>query len=400
MKLNKSNVDAIALAEKGQAIYRDSDLIGFAVRATTKSKVYIVERRNEGKLYRVTIGKTNVITFSEAKKQAQTILAEISNGQYAAKKNLKENNPTLGQALDLYLSQRKLKELSITTYKHCVGTFLNDWKDKPIFEINKKQVFDKFLSLTEYSESQANLTIRVFGAIWRFAYIHYSDDDNPIARHNPVDVVVAKRGWNKIKPRIRHLDESTIHVYYNAVLNYFTERSLYDDESKNAVRDLVLFIMYTGCRRNEAQTLKWENVDIEKGIFIFKNPKNGDDHTLPMGDHLFSIMKERFDRKSSDYVFPSSKFTTTKQRSVSGAAGLLDKIGAETGINISLHDLRRTFATICNSLDYGQYTIKRLLNHRSGSDVTSSYVQVSVKKLRLAMNDIEAVYQGRLNCFD
>lgn len=38
MKLNKTNVDAIALTEKGQAIYRDSDLIGFAVRATTKSK--------------------------------------------------------------------------------------------------------------------------------------------------------------------------------------------------------------------------------------------------------------------------------------------------------------------------------------------------------------------------
>jgi len=43
-----------------------------------------------------------------------------------------------------------------------------------------------------------------------------------------------------------------------------------------------------------------------------------------------------------------------------------------------------------------------LLNHRSGAknDVTGGYVQVSIKKLRLAMNDIEAVYQGRLNCFD
>ncbi|EPP9788823.1 tyrosine-type recombinase/integrase, partial [Acinetobacter baumannii] len=50
MKLNKTNVDAIPLTESGQKIYRDSDLIGFAVRATTKSKVFIVERRNEGKL--------------------------------------------------------------------------------------------------------------------------------------------------------------------------------------------------------------------------------------------------------------------------------------------------------------------------------------------------------------
>ncbi|MBF7693653.1 site-specific integrase [Acinetobacter pollinis] len=62
-------------------------------------------------------------------------------------------------------------------------------------------------------------------------------------------------------------------IHINAVLNYYTEGSLYDDESKNAVRDSVLFIIYTGCRINEVETLKWENIDIEKGFFVFKNPK-------------------------------------------------------------------------------------------------------------------------------
>ncbi len=137
MKLNKSNVDAIVLTEKGQAIHRDSDLIGFAVRATTKSKSYIVERRHEGKLYRVTIGKTNEITPVEAKKKAQTILADIANGEYEKKKE-SSNEVTLEQAFDLYLKQRKLKPLSINTYHHCIDTFLSDWKSKPIFDISKK----------------------------------------------------------------------------------------------------------------------------------------------------------------------------------------------------------------------------------------------------------------------
>lgn len=46
MKFNKTNIDAIQLTEQGQVIYRDSDLIGFAVRATTKSKAYIVEKED------------------------------------------------------------------------------------------------------------------------------------------------------------------------------------------------------------------------------------------------------------------------------------------------------------------------------------------------------------------
>ncbi|TCB67431.1 DUF4102 domain-containing protein [Acinetobacter sp. ANC 4216] len=401
MKLNKSNVDAIALTEKGQAIYRDSDLIGFAVRATTKSKSYIVERRHAGKLFRVTLGKTNEITPVEARKKAQSILADIANGVFEKKKDALNNEITLSQAFDLYLKQRKLKPLSVNTYNHCINTFLPDWKERPIFEINKKDVFDRFIKLTEYSPTQANLTLKMFGSIWRFAQIHCSTDENPILKQNPVDVIPAKRGWNKTKARTRHLDESNIHAFYNAVLNYFTERSLYEDASKNATRDLVLFIMYTGCRRNEAQTLKWENVDIEKGLFVFKDPKNGDDHLLPMGDHLFEIIKQRYELRRNDYVFPGSNMASNSKH-IAGAQGLLKTIGEQTGIYISLHDLRRTFATICNNLDYGPYTIKRLLNHRSGAknDVTGGYVQVSLKKLRLAMNDIEAVYQGKLNCFD
>lgn len=402
MKLTKSNIDKIALVEKGQAIYRDTDLTGFAVRVTTKSKVYIVERRHKGKLFRVTLGKTNEITPAEARKKAQSILSDISNDLYVIEKEKQEViNPTLEQAFTLYLEQRKLKQLSINTYHHCINSFLSEWKTKPIFEIEKQEVFDRFVELSKYSETQANLTLKIFGSIWRFAQVHYSTDDFPILKHNPVDVIPVKRGWNKVKPRSRHLEETEIHTYYNAVLNYYTERSLYDDPSKNAVRDLVLFIMYTGCRRNEAQTLKWENVDIEKGLFVFKDPKNGDDHLLPMGNHLWEILKQRYKQKDGEYVFPSAN-SATKKSYISGASGLLKTIGEDTGIYISLHDLRRTFATICNNLDYGPYTIKRLLNHRSGArgDVTGGYVQVPIKKLRLAMNDIEAVYQGKLNCFD
>ena len=401
MKLNKTNVDSISLTESGQVIYRDSDLIGFAVRASIKSKSYIVERRHEGKLYRITIGKTNEITPAEARKKAQEILVDISNGVFEKKKAELSNQIKLEDAFKLYLNERKLKPLSVRTYHHCIDTFLSDWKTKPIFEITKQEVFDRFVELTKYSPSQANLTLKMFSSIWRFAQVHCSTDDNPILKHNPVDVIPAKRGWNKSKVRTRHLDESNIHTYYNAVLNYYTERSLLDSAFKNATRDFVLFVMYTGCRRNEAQTLKWENVDIEKGLFVFKDPKNGDDHLLPMGDHLFEIIKQRYDLRDCEYVFPGSSMTSSAKH-ISGAQGLLKTLAEQTGIEISLHDLRRTFATICNNLDYGPYTIKRLLNHRSGArnDVTGGYVQVPLKKLRLAMNDIEAVYQGKLDCFD
>lgn len=54
------------MTDKGQKIYQDSELIGFAVHVTNKSKTYIVERRHEGELFRVTIGKTTDLPATNA----------------------------------------------------------------------------------------------------------------------------------------------------------------------------------------------------------------------------------------------------------------------------------------------------------------------------------------------
>jgi len=54
-----------------------------------------------------------------------------------------------------------------------------------------------------------------------------------------------------------------------------------------------------------------------------------------------------------------------------------------------LHDLRRTFASIADSLDISAYVLKRLLKHKiSGSDVTASYIINDVERLRKPMQQI------------
>lgn len=61
---------------------------------------------------------------------------------------------------------------------------------------------------------------------------------------------------------------------------------------------------------------------------------------------------------------------------------------------MSFHDLRRTFRSIAENLDYGRYTIKRLLNHKEigNRDATAAgYVQVTERKLREAMYAIEDI---------
>ena len=59
-----------------------------------------------------------------------------------------------------------------------------------------------------------------------------------------------------------------------------------------------------------------------------------------------------------------------------------------SGIKFTLHDLRRTFITIAESLDISAYALKRLLNHRDPNDVTANYIITDVERLRRPMQRI------------
>lgn len=403
MKLNKSNVDNIPLTEKGQKIHRDSELIGFAVRATTKSKTYIVERRYSGELYRVVIGKTNEVSAMSARAKAQTILAQIANGQYVKKKSTQSDtlNLTIGEALDIYIQKNKFKPKTIRQYKKYFELYLK-WSDRKLFEITKNEVLEKFIEVSEISKSSANGAVSLLGTLWKYVHVLYSEDSNPILKTNPVDVISATRGWNKLERRDRHLHKDIIFKYYKAVLNYQDELNLENTARSNTHRDIVLFTIYTGCRRQEVCGLKWSDVDFSKGTVIFQDTKNGTNHIFPIGDHLLSILKDRYLLRENDWVFPATKLPTSHNVHATKVDTLLNNVGEEVDYYVSMHDFRRTFATICNLLRFNIYVTKRLLNHTAKPriDVTGGYVQIPMEELKASMNMIEAVYQEKIDCFD
>lgn len=59
-----------------------------------------------------------------------------------------------------------------------------------------------------------------------------------------------------------------------------------------------------------------------------------------------------------------------------------------SGVSFILHDLRRTFATIADSLDLPAYALKRLLNHKMNDNVTAGYIMKDIEPLRKPMQQV------------
>jgi hypothetical protein len=53
-------------------------------------------------------------------------------------------------------------------------------------------------------------------------------------------------------------------------------------------------------------------------------------------------------------------------------------VAAASGVSFTLHDLRRTYITIAESLDISTLCAQGLLNHRSSADVTGGYIIINV----------------------
>jgi integrase len=392
-RINKSFVDKTAFVESGQTIYRDSDLIGFALRVTAKSKTYIVERRKDTKLVRMVVGKHTDIAAAEARTKAETYLAQIGAGEDPRKpKKMIHLIPTLEVAFEEYKNdhqgENRLKPKTISSYNKSMDCYLSKWKKLKLSEISKQDVADKHLEISEISPAQANAAMRLVRAIFNWAMHFYTDEKEvSLIAINPVLVLKQKKRWNRIKPRTDHLDEDQIGPFFRSLVNYRSEDSHRAMGYSNNARDLYIVIMLTGIRLDEGQTLGWVDVNVEKGLLIFRDTKNGDD--LHLGDFLHAVLEKRFPLRSNEWVFPSRQ--KPKSHIVNMRASLTN-LNKAAGTDIDSHDLRRTYASITNRLAYGLATIKRLLNHRESTnqgETTLTYIQVSRKEFKRAMNDIE-----------
>jgi integrase len=145
----------------------------------------------------------------------------------------------------------------------------------------------------------------------------------------------------------------------------------------NAItRDYILFLLFTGMRSSEARSLRWKNVDFHNRVIRVTETKNKKMLDLPMSDFVRSLLVARRQVGDADYVFPGPRGQM--------AAPRREAITSATGVDVSNHDLRRTFITVAaRTPGVNPFQLKALVNHSiGGADVTSGYICLTVEDLR------------------
>lgn len=383
IKLTQKQVNSIPYAEKGQQFYWDSTLPGFGVKVGISSKTFIVQREVNGKVKRRKIGDTKIWSLEVARQAAREQLIQMSKGvdPLEEKRRKALTGKTFEAAYQEFIAVKAqlVKPRTLRNYEDYFKNHLQVIRPRPFREITAAELTDLHNNISQKSGSfAAKHTISLIGAIYNF---HAMDDESI---RNPANVLKRRKVLQPMKRRETFIDSTDLPKWYKAVLNL----------NNSTIRDAYLLFLFTGLRKMELLTLKWADVDFDKRLVTIRDTKNKTDFLLPMSKRVYDILNTRQKFKGD------SKWVLTGE----GKEGHLVEpkrsghiVTEKSGVKFGIHDLRRTYATIAESVAPNAYSVKRLLNHKTG-DVTSGYLQTDMQTFRkvveLVAEEIEKIIQN------
>ena len=341
-------------------VYWDDETRGFGVACSgkTRQRVYIAQRDVGGKTRRITLGTVSGVTLDIARQRAEEALDGLRRGVDPKKR---EKQYTLRAALNEFLGPRgthlTLAAASVSLYWQ-LERWLAAWLDRPLSEVTFELVDRKHKELArEIGKVTANTAMRVFRIVWNYAADRSALPECPVSRLK----------WFKEQRRTRHVTAGQLPAFYKAV------------QALDAVaRDFVLLLLFTGMRRHEAASLRWSNIDLASKMIhvppeVTKAKRALD---LPMSIPVYDMLVTRRQSNHS-YVFPGRgrSYWTSYGRAFAD----LEKA---TGLKLSAHDMRRTFASVANNSGANWIALKTMLNHSTRGDVTAGYTLLSDAVLR------------------
>ena len=158
-------------------------------------------------------------------------------------------------------------------------------------------------------------------------------------------------------------------------------QKLISGATNKLTKDLISFLIYTGCRKGEALNLKWDDVDLKNDVIAIKGTKTKYDRHVPISKPLKALLRGIERSQDVLYVFNKNGARLTDfKRSFKTAcrnAGLKD---------LRIHDLRHVFASKMVMNGASLYITGELLGHKTPS-MTKKYSHLVPDTLKKAIDN-------------
>jgi integrase len=371
-------------APDGRIEIGDASCRGLSIRCTPAGiKTWTFAYKLNGRMRRITLGEYPDLGLGEAREQADERRRQRNGGndpravQDAERAMQTRAVLTFGELCDLYIAHVKASgKISWKTDEGYLKRPKAKFGKRPAVSITKRELMDFFEEIARTSKCSANRTQSTVRTMWGWA----AERD-----HIPMNFLAGlKKVGGKETEKDRVLTEDELRVLLVALGDS-------EVEATETVRLALKGVLLTAQRPGEVAGMmlsELHDLDGPTPHWIIprlrtKNKKT--EHTVPLSPSAVDLIRQAL-KLSGKYtkgvndkpVFASrfEKVTALARHSLSqGVRRILnDERYKDAFAKFTPHDLRRTGATLAQSLRIQRDYVKALLNHKD-DDVTAIYAR-------------------------
>jgi integrase len=402
--LTKTVVDAAERRSRRYDLW-DDKLSGFGLRIEASgTKTFIVRYRANGggrKAPRrfMTIGRFGNLTVEEARKKAKAVLGAAANGDDpAGERQAQRREMLMSELIDFYekegcfiqrgihqgqpmkpltkkntmarlrnhvvplLGRKRVSEVSSADVERFVRDVTAGKTNRDEKEGRRKRV------IVRGGEGAARKVVRDLSAVFSFAQRRQIADSNPVA-------LAAVRKTDNVRDRFLTLAEVTR-------LGRALDELQTEGENVKGIQITRLWAL-TGCRRDEIASLKWSEVDFERGLLVLADSKTRKS-IRPLSSAAALVLKKVTRDADSRFVFPAEKGEGHYQ----GTKRIWKKIVTKAKLpGVTPHTLRHTIGSTAVSFGEGLPLTGALLGHANPRS-TAIYAHVQNDPSKRAANRV------------
>lgn len=375
LRITEKNIKSLKAPASGNRIYYDEQVGGFGVRVTAGGALsFILTYWTRGRQRRHTIGRHPEINATAAREEAIRLRDEIRRGGDPLRdKEQRREAPTIADLYNDYMERHAKIHLRPNTIRSVEGMAKKHILPKigniKVADVTRRDIEELHNSVKD-SPYQANRVRSLLSKMMNLAKAWDWRDDNPC------------EGVPKFREekRERWLSTQEIERLCEAL----------DEHPNQSIASAIRLMLLTGARRGETLTARWEDFNLELGIWTKPSHHTKQKRTehvplSPPAVQLLVSMKETAD--GNPLLFPGD-VPGKPLREIKGAWATLCKRAKIE--NVRIHDLRHTYASHLVSSGMSLPIVGRLLGHTQ-PQTTARYAHLADDPLRQATNRFASI---------
>lgn len=376
IELTKSAVAAIPLPLEGEVLVYDAVCPQLAVRARPGGRTYIVmtwdrERRRRASK---TLGKCTALTPEQARKQAQQVVAAVSEGQDIRRTS--DAGLTLRDLIGRWHAEKTRSTRTADELRDKALDWLGKLADRPAAEITREEIGRIHHDIATKARK------RVYKRVGdKVQAVEIGEPGMPATADKWRATVAAIYTWGMGKGLVPSNPAAgiaqafdtrraarTAYLKGDELLRFWT--ALEADQDADT-RDAFKLLLFTGQRRGNVLDMRWADVDLQAGRWSLsaKQTKQARAQTVPLVAQACEILQRRHADAGTAWVFPAVRRGKDGELGPMSEARLRDAwlriTKAATIEGMRIHDLRHTSGSWLARLGASEAIRQKALGHQT-----------------------------------